>query len=125
MIERDQKCIYGMVTWSGRTGKNCLKEPRQNLETRIRLRNGGGERFTRRYCTTAAVEVILSLTLLHLQVNEVACKAEVRLDRTMPSGRTMDLGELQSICKLSNDSMVKLLISNGHFLSTFIRKLRM
>lgn len=78
---------------------------------------GGGERF--RSCTTAAVEVILSLTLLHLQVNEVACEAQVRLDRTMPSGRTMDLGKLQSIWKLSNDSMVKL--SNGHFLSTFHR----
>lgn len=45
--------IYGTVAWSGRTGLNRLKEPRQNLETRIRLRRGwgGGGRF--RSCTTA------------------------------------------------------------------------
>lgn len=82
---------------------------------------GGGVRS----CTTAAIEVTLSLTLLQPQVNEVACEAQVRLDRIMPSGRKMDLGELQSIWKLSNDSMVKLLISDGHFLSTFLRKLRL
>lgn len=38
-IERPTN-IYGTVARSGRTSLSRLKEPRQNLETRIRLRNG-------------------------------------------------------------------------------------
>ena len=104
---------YGAVAWAGRTKLQGAKSSLAKIQRLACLCITGAMKS----CPTAAMEVILDLTPLHLVIEQIRTNTLVRLNRTSRQANCHNLltPQLGSYMEMPNDGITKKLIFERNF----------